>query len=113
MFLEACIENYSKSPMVLEYVRFDAASPLTAVSIDIRDVFVTDFTNDDPLGNYIDQLQACLLCHQIMLFLLALCHESMLCCTSVLSVLLASKPTKLQCTTHCIQKTGNAAGLHS
>ena len=55
--MEACIENYSKGPMVLEYVRFDAASPLSAVSIDIRDVLMTDFTNDDPLGSYIDQLQ--------------------------------------------------------
>ena len=57
-FLEACIENHSKGPMVLEYVRFDAAAPLTATSIDIRDVLMTDFTNDDPLGGYVDQLQA-------------------------------------------------------
>lgn len=56
-FMEACIENYSKGPMVLEYVRFDAAPPLTAVSIDIRDILMTDFTSDDPLGGYIDQLQ--------------------------------------------------------
>ena len=55
--LEACIENYSKGPMVLEYVRFDAAPPLNAVSIDIRDVMIIDFTRDDPLGSYIDQLQ--------------------------------------------------------
>ena len=56
--MEACIENFSKGPMVLEYVRFDAAPPLTAVSIDIRDILMTDFTQDDPLGSYIDQLQA-------------------------------------------------------
>ncbi|KAL3157424.1 hypothetical protein ABBQ32_011895 [Trebouxia sp. C0010 RCD-2024] len=55
--IEACIENYSKGPMVLEYVRFDAAPPLTAVSIDIRDVLLTDFMSDNPLGSYIDQLQ--------------------------------------------------------
>lgn len=55
--MEACIENYSKGPMVLEYVRFDAAPPLSAVSIDIRDVLMTDFTRDDPLGSYVDQLQ--------------------------------------------------------
>lgn len=61
-FMEACIENYSKGPMVLEYVRFDAAPPLTAVSIDIRDIFMTDFTSDDPLGSYIDQLQASPVC---------------------------------------------------
>lgn len=58
--MEACIENFSKNPMVLEYVRFDAAPPLSAVSIDIRDVLVTDFTSDVPLGSYIDQLQASL-----------------------------------------------------
>ena len=57
--MEACIENYSKGPMVLEYVRFDAAPPLTAVSIDIRDVLLTDFMSDNPLGSYIDQLQVC------------------------------------------------------
>ena len=57
-FLEACIENSSKGPMMLEYVRFDAAPTLTAISIDIRDVLMTDFTSDDPLGSYIDQLQA-------------------------------------------------------
>ncbi|DBA72961.1 TPA: hypothetical protein ACH3X2_009909 [Trebouxia sp. C0005] len=56
-FMEACIENFSKNPMVLEYVRFDAAPPLSAVSIDIRDVLMTDFTTDVPLGSYIDQLQ--------------------------------------------------------
>lgn len=56
-FLEACIENHSKGPMVLEYVRFDAAAHLAATSIDIRDVLMTDFTNDDPLGSYVDQLQ--------------------------------------------------------
>lgn len=55
--MEACIENYSKGPMVLEYVRFDAAPPLSAVSIDIRDVLMTDFISDNPLGSYIDQLQ--------------------------------------------------------
>ena len=55
--MEACIENYSKGPMVLEYVRFDAAPPLHAVSIDIRDVLMTDFISDSPLGSYIDQLQ--------------------------------------------------------
>ena len=55
--LEACIENYSKGPMVLEYVRFDAAPHLAAISIDIRDTLMTDFTRDDPLGSYIDQLQ--------------------------------------------------------
>lgn len=55
--MEACIENYSKGPMVLEYVRFDAAPPLTTVSIDIRDVLLTDFMSDNPLGTYIDQLQ--------------------------------------------------------
>lgn len=55
--MEACIENYSKGPMVLEYVRFDAAPPLDAVSIDIRDVLMTDFISDNPLGSYIDQLQ--------------------------------------------------------
>lgn len=55
--MEACIENYSKGPMVLEYVRFDAAPPLNAVSIDIRDVLMTDFISDNPLGSYIDQLQ--------------------------------------------------------
>ena len=60
MFMEACIENFSKNPMVLEYVRFDAAPPLSAVSIDIRDVLMTDFTSDVPLGSYIDQLQASL-----------------------------------------------------
>lgn len=62
--MEACIENYSKDPMVLEYVRFDAAPPLHAVSIDIRDVLMTDFINDNPLGSYIDQLQVshCILC---------------------------------------------------
>lgn len=59
-FMEACIENFSKNPMVLEYVRFDAAPPLSAVSIDIRDVLMTDFTSDVPLGSYIDQLQASL-----------------------------------------------------
>ena len=59
-FMEACIENFSKNPMVLEYVRFDAASPLSAVSIDIRDVLMTDFTSDVPLGSHIDQLQASL-----------------------------------------------------
>ncbi|DBA85996.1 TPA: hypothetical protein ACH3X1_005531 [Trebouxia sp. C0004] len=56
-FMEACIENFSKNPMVLEYVRFDAAPPLSGVSIDIRDVLMTDFTSDVPLGSYIDQLQ--------------------------------------------------------
>lgn len=56
-FMEACIENFSKNPMVLEYVRFDAAPPLSAASIDIRDVLMTDFTSDVPLGSYIDQLQ--------------------------------------------------------
>lgn len=55
--MEACIENFSKNPMVLEYVRFDAAPPLSAVSIDIRDVLMADFTSDVPLGSYIDQLQ--------------------------------------------------------
>ena len=62
--MEACIENHSKGPMVLEYVRFDAAPPLHAVSIDIRDVLMTDFINDNPLGSYIDQLQVshCILC---------------------------------------------------
>ena len=63
--MEACIENYSKGPMVLEYVRFDAAPPLSAVSIDIRDVLMTDFTSDDPLGSYIDQLQVPRLIHSI------------------------------------------------
>lgn len=55
--MEACIENYSKGPMVLEYVRFDAVPPLHAVSIDIRDVLMADFISDNPLGSYIDQLQ--------------------------------------------------------
>ena len=64
-FLEACIENYSKGPMVLEYVRFDAAAPSTATSFDIRDVLITDFTNDDPLGGYIDQLQVSVTRHKL------------------------------------------------
>lgn len=65
-FLEACIENSSKGPMMLEYVRFDAAPALSAVSIDIRDVLMTDFTSGDPLGSYIDQLQASCLGSQLL-----------------------------------------------
>lgn len=57
-FLEACIENSSKGPMSLEYVRFDATPPLVAHNIDIRDAMLDDFTTEDPLSGYIDQLQA-------------------------------------------------------
>lgn len=57
-FLEACIENSSKGPMCLEYVRFDATPPLVAHNIDVRDAMLTDFTADDPLDGYVDQLQA-------------------------------------------------------
>lgn len=72
--MEACIENYSKGPMVLEYVRFDAAPPLTAVSIDIRDVLLTDFMSENPLGSYVDQLQVSRL-HSIRRHSLApICH---------------------------------------
>lgn len=57
-FLEACIENSSKGPMCLEYVRFDATPPLVARNIDIRDAMLMDPTMHDPLDGYVDQLQA-------------------------------------------------------
>ena len=44
--------------MSLEYVRFDATPPLVSHNIDIRDAMLGDITTDDPLGGYIDQLQA-------------------------------------------------------
>ena len=44
--------------MCLEYVRFDATPPLVAHNIDIRDAMLDDFTSEDPLSGYIDQLQA-------------------------------------------------------
>ena len=56
-FLEACVENNSKAPMSLEYVRFDAAPHLTAHNIDVRDAALSDFTSEGPLHGYIDQLQ--------------------------------------------------------
>lgn len=43
--------------MSLEYVRFDAAPQLTSHTIDVRDAALSSFISDEPLQDYIEQLQ--------------------------------------------------------
>lgn len=67
-FLEACVENGAKAPLVLDYVRFDPTPGLLAAPV-VRSSSSTEALDQEPLGGYVQSLQVALLS-----CLVTLCH---------------------------------------
>lgn len=57
MFLEACVENATKGPLVLEYMKFAATPPLTSTPVDTKRDLNVHQTEQGPLQQYMDTLQ--------------------------------------------------------
>uniref|UniRef100_A0A7S1T4R9 Trafficking protein particle complex subunit 13 n=1 Tax=Tetraselmis chuii TaxID=63592 RepID=A0A7S1T4R9_9CHLO len=59
-FLETCVENCTKSPLLINYVRFDPSPHLTVTELK-RPTVVTDFKEEaeegDVVGDYMQQLK--------------------------------------------------------
>ena len=59
MFLEACVENATKGPLVLEYMKFAATPPLTSMPVDTKRDLDVHQIEQGPLQQYMDTLQVC------------------------------------------------------
>ena len=57
MFLEACVENATKGPLVLEYMKFAATPPLTSTPVDTKRDLDVHQIEQGPLQQYMDTLQ--------------------------------------------------------
>ena len=57
MFLEACVENATKGPLVLEYMKFAATPPLTSMPVDTKRDLDAHQIEQGPLQQYMDTLQ--------------------------------------------------------
>ncbi|KAK9811919.1 hypothetical protein WJX72_012399 [[Myrmecia] bisecta] len=57
IFMEACVDNATKGPLMLEYVRFDAAAAFTATPLDVREAMPAEDPSTNPWGAYINSVQ--------------------------------------------------------
>ncbi|KAK9822650.1 hypothetical protein WJX81_003565 [Elliptochloris bilobata] len=56
-FLEACVENAAKAPLVLDYVRFDPTPVAVLAAPVLRGSLPAEAHDEEPLGDYVQSLQ--------------------------------------------------------